>query len=147
MTSHHEKRIVPYTPDQLFDLVADVKKYPEFLPWCVGARIRSKEERLVIADLMIGYKFVRERFTSKVILDRKNKVIETEFADGPFKFLNNRWDFAEDAEGCLIDFNVEFEFKSTFLQKIIVVLFNEAVERMVGAFEERANALYKQKDE
>ena len=147
MTSHHEKRIVPYTPDQLFDLVADVKKYPEFLPWCVGARIRSKEERLVIADLMIGYKLVRERFTSKVILDRKNKVIETEFADGPFVFLNNRWDFAEDAEGCLIDFSVEFEFKSTFLQKIIIVLFNEAVERMVGAFEDRANALYKQKDE
>ena len=135
MTSHHEKRIVPYTPDQLFDLVADVKKYPEFLPWCVGARIRSKEERLVIADLMIGYKFVRERFTSKVTLDQKNKVIITEFAAGPFKFLNNRWSF------------VEFEFKSTFLQKIIVILFNEAVERMVGAFEERANALYKQKDE
>ena len=79
MTSHHEKRTVPYAPDQLFDLVADVKKYPEFLPWCVGARIRSKEERLVIADLLIGYKLVRERFTSKVILDRKNKVIETEF--------------------------------------------------------------------
>ena len=147
MTSHHEKRIVPYTPDQLFDLVADVKKYPEFLPWCVGARIRSKEERLVIADLMIGYKFVRERFTSKVTLDRKNKVIITEFADGPFKFLNNRWSFVEDAEGFLIDFNVEFEFKSTFLQKIIIVLFNEAVERLVGAFEDRANALYKQKDE
>ena len=147
MTSHHEKRIVPYTPDQLFDLVADVKKYPEFLPWCVGARIRSKEERLVIADLMIGYKFVRESFTSKVTLDQKNKVIITEFADGPFKFLNNRWSFVEDAEGCLIDFNVECEFKSTFLQKIIIVLFNEAVERMVGAFEDRANTLYKKKDE
>ena len=117
------------------------------MPWCVGARIRSKEERLVIADLMIGYKFVRERFTSKVTLDQKNKVIMTEFADGPFKFLNNRWSFVEDAEGCLIDFNVEFEFKSTFLQKIIIVLFNEAVELMVGAFEDRANALYKQKDE
>ena len=78
---------------------------------------------------------------------QKNKVIMTEFADGPFKFLNNRWSFVEDAEGCLIDFNVEFEFKSTFLQKIIIVLFNEAVERMVGAFEDRANALYKQKDE
>ena len=145
MTSHNEKRIVPYTPSQLFDLVADVKKYPEFLPWCVGARIRSKEERLVIADLMIGYKLVRERFTSKVILDRKNKVIKTEFADGPFKFLNNRWSFLEDTEGCLIDFSVEFEFKSTFLQKIIIVLFNEAVERMVGAFEARAHALYQTK--
>ena len=145
MTSHHEKRTVPYTPDQLFDLVADVKKYPEFLPWCVGARIRSEEESLVIADLMIGYKLVRERFTSKVILDRKNKVIETEFADGPFKFLHNRWSFSENGEGCLIDFTVEFEFKSTFLQKIIVVLFNEAVERMVGAFEDRAHALYQTK--
>ena len=141
MTSHHEKRIVPYTPSQLFDLVADVKKYPEFLPWCVGARIRSKEDRLVIADLMIGYKLVRERFTSKVILDRKNKVIETEFADGPFKFLNNRWSFVEDAEGCLIDFSVEFEFKSFLHQKIAAVFYPLIEKKMIKSFKDRADCL------
>ncbi|MBT7731716.1 MAG: type II toxin-antitoxin system RatA family toxin [Rhodospirillaceae bacterium] len=143
MTYHHEKRLVPYRPDQLFDLVADVRKYPEFLPWCVGARVTSEEKNLVVADLMIGYKLVRERFTSRVILDKKNSSIKTEFADGPFKFLNNQWVFKENDGGCLIDFHVEFEFKSTFLQKIIVVLFNEAVERMVSAFEDRAHVLYK----
>ena len=143
MTFHHEKRIVPYTPDQLFELVADVRKYPEFLPWCVGARVTSEQKDLVIADLMIGYKLVRERFTSRVILDKENNLIKTEFSDGPFKFLNNQWVFNEYDGGCLIDFHVEFEFKSTFLQKIIVVLFNEAVERMVSAFEDRAHILYK----
>jgi coenzyme Q-binding protein COQ10 len=143
MTTHSEKRIVPYKPEQLFDLVADVGRYPEFLPWCVGARVKSATEKLVIADLMIGYKLVRERFTSRVLLDKENNLIKTEFADGPFKFLNNRWDFGEDERGCVIDFQVEFEFKSTFLQKIIVVLFSEAVERMVSAFEERANDLYR----
>jgi coenzyme Q-binding protein COQ10 len=123
--------------------VADVERYPEFLPWCVGARVKSATEKLVIADLMIGYKLVRERFTSRVLLDKENNLIKTEFADGPFKFLNNHWGFSEDEQGCLINFQVEFEFKSTFLQKIIMVLFSEAVERMVSAFEERANNLYK----
>lgn len=142
MTTHSEQRIVPFRPDQIFDLVADVARYPEFLPWCVGARVRSSEGNLIVADLMIGYKLVRERFTSKVTLDRAGLRIDTEFTDGPFKYLVNHWVFRDHPDGCLIDFHVDFEFRSLFLQKVIAVLFNEAVRRMVAAFEDRAHALH-----
>ncbi|MBH67147.1 MAG: ubiquinone-binding protein [Rhodospirillaceae bacterium] len=145
MTTHSEKRIVPFTADQLFDLVADVENYPKFLPWCLGSRIRSTSETLIIADLLIGYKVIRERFTSRVCLDRRNCIIETEFTDGPFKFLNNRWLFAESPEGCVIDFSVHFEFRSSILQNLVDVLFQEVVVRMVGAFEDRAYRLYERK--
>jgi coenzyme Q-binding protein COQ10 len=140
---HSEKRLLPHRPEQLFDLVADVEKYPEFLPWCVGARIRSRTERLLVADLIIGFKGIRESFTSKVSLDRDNLVVEVEYEDGPFKYLNNHWKFeSSDGEKCLLDFHVDFEFKSRILQKVIEMLFGEAVRRMVGAFEHRADQLY-----
>jgi coenzyme Q-binding protein COQ10 len=142
MTVHSEQRVMPFRPDQLFDLVADVRSYPEFLPWCVGARIRSSSGELIVADLMIGYKLVRERFTSKVSLDRETGRIDVEYADGPFKYLDNHWIFRCHPDGCLVDFHVDFEFRSAMLQKIIAVLFNEAVKRMVAAFETRAHALY-----
>lgn len=142
MTIHCEQRVIPFRPDQIFDLVADVKRYPEFLPWCVGARIRSSNGELIVADLMIGYKLVRERFTSKVALDRNDGRIAVEYADGPFKYLDNHWIFRDHPEGCLVDFHVDFEFRSAMLQKIISVLFSEAVKRMVAAFEARAHALY-----
>ena len=143
MTIHSEQRVMPFRPEQLFDLVADVQRYPEFLPWCVGARIRSSDGQLVVADLMIGYKIVRERFTSKVNLDREASRIDVEYADGPFKYLINHWIFQEHPDGCLVDFHVDFEFRSAMLQRIISTLFNEAVKRMVAAFETRAHALYK----
>ena len=133
---------MPFRPEQLFDLVADVLRYPEFLPWCVGARIRQSDGTLIVADLMIGYKLVRERFTSKVSLDRDSLRIDVEYADGPFKYLDNHWIFHAYPEGCLVDFHVDFEFRSVMLQKIISTLFNEAIKRMVGAFETRAHALY-----
>lgn len=142
MTVHSEQRVIPFRPDQLFDLVADVRRYPEFLPWCVGARIRSSSGALIVADLMIGYKLVRERFTSKVTLDREAGRIDVKYTDGPFKYLDNHWIFRDHADGCLVDFHVDFEFRSAMLQKIIAVLFNEAVKRMVAAFETRAHALY-----
>ena len=142
MTVHSEQRVIPFCPDQLFDLVADVRRYPEFLPWCVGARIRSSSGALIVADLMIGYKLVRERFTSKVTLDREAGRIDVKYTDGPFKYLDNHWIFRDHADGCLVDFHVDFEFRSAMLQKIIAVLFNEAVKRMVAAFETRAHALY-----
>jgi len=145
MTVHTEQRVMPFRPDQLFDLVADVKRYPEFLPWCVGARIRSSGKALIVADLMIGYKMVRERFTSKVTLNPEAGRIDVEYADGPFKYLDNYWIFREHPDGCLVDFHVDFEFRSAMLQKIIATLFNEAVRRMVAAFEERAHALYGEK--
>jgi len=142
MTTHSEQKFVPFTPDQLFEMVSDVQSYPKFLPWCVGARIRSADDELIVADLMIGYKLLRERFTSRVTLDRAKWKIETEFTDGPFKFLRNQWEFKSCPEGCQIIFLVEFEFRSTVLQKLVSVLFNEVVLRMVSAFEKRAYFLY-----
>lgn len=145
MPTHAEQRVVPFSPEQLFNLVADVQRYPEFLPWCVGARIRKRDGNHIIADLVIGYKLIRERFTSRVTLSPGLNRIDVEYADGPFKYLNNHWVFEPHPEGCLIDFYVDFEFRSKMLQKIIEVFFNEAVRRMVGAFETRAYELYESK--
>ena len=142
MPTHAEKRVLPYTPKQLYDLVAEIERYPEFLPWCLAARIRKREERLVVADLVIGFKVFRERFTSQVGLDPEHNRINVTYAEGPFKYLNNHWVFGEHPEGCEIDFFVDFEFRSRLLQKAIEVLFSEAVRRMVGAFEARAKDLY-----
>ena len=142
MPTHAEKKLLPYSREQLFDLVADIERYPEFLPWCVGARIRERNGDEILGDLMIGYKMVRERFTSRVVLKRPNR-IDVSYSEGPFKYLTNHWLFIEQADGtCLIDFFVDFEFRSRLLQKLVVVLFNEAVKRMVSAFEARAHALY-----
>src|SRR6202008_2314409 len=143
MPTHAEKRELPYRPEQLFDLVADIERYPEFLPWCVGARVRSREEDLVVADLVIGFKMVRERFTSRVKLDRPNLRIDVAYAEGPFRYLNNHWIFQPLPDGSTrIEFFVDFEFRSMMLQKLISVLFNEAVRRMFAAFEARARQLY-----
>lgn len=148
MPTHAEKRLLPYTPEQLFDLVAQVERYPEFLPWCLAARVRSREHDLVVADLVIGFRMIRERFTSNVKLSRPDR-IDVWYADGPFKHLNNHWQFVPappSAElpsgGTLIDFYVDFEFRSKLLQSLIGVLFNEATKRMVAAFEGRARQLY-----
>jgi coenzyme Q-binding protein COQ10 len=141
MHRHTERRVLPFSPAQMYDLVADIEKYPLFLPWCSGARIRERRDNLVVADLMISFKVYRERFTSKVTLQAPDR-IDTVFSEGPFRHLQNRWVFLPDPGGCLVDFFVEFEFKSKILDKLISVLFNEAVHRMVKAFEGRAQALY-----
>lgn len=141
MPTHAERRVLPYAPKQLYDLVADVERYPEFLPWCLAARIRKREPDYIEADLVIGFKMVRERFTSKVQLGPPDR-IDVAYAEGPFKYLNNHWGFKEHPEGCEIEFFVDFEFRSRMLQKIIEMLFNEAVRRMVAAFEGRARQLY-----
>jgi coenzyme Q-binding protein COQ10 len=142
MPTHAEKRTLPYRPDQLFDLVAEIERYPEFLPWCRAARIRKREGDVIFADLVIGWKMIRESFTSRVTLKRPGR-IDVSYHEGPFKYLNNHWTFEPLPDGgCRIDFYVDFEFRSRVLQKLIGVLFNEAVRRMVHAFEERARALY-----
>ncbi len=141
MPTHAERRVLPYAPEQLFDLVAGVEKYPEFLPWCTGVRVRKREPDFFVADMVIGYKMFRERFTSRVDLDRPGR-IDVAYSEGPFKYLNNHWLFLPHPEGCEIDFYVDFEFHSRLLQRMIEVLFNEAVRRMVGAFEARAHDLY-----
>ena len=126
MPTHAEQRRLPYSAKQLFDLVADVERYPEFLPWCVGARIRERTEKLLVADLLIGFRMVRERFTSRVVLSRPDR-IDVAYSEGPFRYLTNHWVFLPQPDGgCIIDFFVDFEFRSRLLQKVIEMLFNEA---------------------
>ncbi len=141
MPTHAEKKRLPYTPAEMFDLVADIEKYPEFLPWCVGTRIRSREGSLVVADMIIGYKMFRESFTSRVTLSKPDR-IDVEYSDGPFKYLHNHWIFEPGGKGTCIDFFVDFEFKSRILQAMIGVVFGEAVRIMVNAFERRAETVY-----
>lgn len=141
MPTHAEKRVLPYRPDQMFDLVADVGRYPEFLPWCVGARIRERKDNLLVADLVIGFKMFRERFTSHVKLDRPGH-IQVRYLDGPFRYLNNHWRFEPHPDGTSIDFFVDFEFRSRILQAAIGLVFNEATRLMVGSFEKRADRVF-----
>ncbi|MEQ9693336.1 type II toxin-antitoxin system RatA family toxin [Shimia sp. SDUM112013] len=146
MPTHSETRTLPYTAQQMYDLVADVASYPKFLPWCAAARIRSVtpegDARVMLADLVISFKVFRERFGSRVTLHDAARSIDTEYLDGPFKFLKSTWDFKDVEGGCEVAFFVDFEFKNAILQKVIGVVFNEAMQRIVRAFEDRANALY-----
>jgi coenzyme Q-binding protein COQ10 len=142
MPVHKEKRVLPYTPAQLYELVVDIERYPEFLPWCMGARIRTREEDLIVADLIIGFKMFRESFTSRVSHQRPDR-IDVAYTDGPFKYLNNHWIFNELGDGKTeIDFYVDFEFRSRILQAAIGAVFNEAVKKMIAAFEARAKQLH-----
>jgi coenzyme Q-binding protein COQ10 len=137
MPTYSEKRFLPNSPDQLFDLVADVEDYPNFLPWCVGLRVKGREQNILLADMIVGFKVLREQFTSKVTLTPKRQ-IDVEYLDGPFSHLQNCWKFLEKDGGCEIDFFIDFEFRSRLLRKIMEPLFYEAVSRMVSAFEKRA---------
>ena len=151
MPVHAERRVMPWSPAQLYALVADIARYPEFLPWCIAARIHRREPvatgEIVWADLVVGFRMVREKFTSKVTLTplRPDGVphIDVEYVDGPLRHLKNHWLFVPLPDGSTeIDFHVEFEFRSKILEKLIGALFHEAITRMVGAFERRALALY-----
>ena len=152
MPTHAERRNLPHTPQQLFDLVLDINRYPEFLPWCIASRITKKEEDIIYADLIIGYKMVREKFGSKVTfsppddqisVQKQPGIIRVEYLDGPMKYLSNKWEFIAEEDGsCTIDFYVDFEFKNIFLQKMMGLFFHEAVRRMVQSFELRAQKLY-----
>ncbi len=141
MPTHAEKRVLPYSPEQMYALVEDVGSYPQFLPWCVGAKVRSQTETEVVADLVIGFGPFREGFTSKVDLEKPRKIV-VRYEKGPFKYLNNQWLFDPDPTGCRVSFFVDFEFRSRLLQSAIGVVFNEAVRRMVNAFLKRARAQY-----
>ena len=147
MPTHAEKRNMPWTAQQMYDLVADVASYPKFLPWTAAARIRRRTPveggELLEADLVISFKLFRERFGSRVTLRPDEKRIDVEYLDGPFKYLNNHWQFTDLPEGgCEVDFFVDFEFRSSMLQAVIGMVFNEAMQRIVRAFEKRAMELY-----
>jgi len=139
---YKESRVINHTPNNLFKLVSDVSNYPEFLPWCLGARIKNQDDNSFEADLIIGFKIYKEIYSSKIFLDNKNKKIDVKYKDGPFENLENYWIFKKDKNGCKVEFMVDFKFKSIFLQTIMETLFSEAVRRMVKAFETRANELY-----
>ena len=142
MTIHAEKRVVRHSPEHLYTLVADVRSYPQFLPWCLGCRVRKREEHLVVADMIIGFKVFRESFTSRVSHNRPDR-IDVAYTDGPFKYLNNHWIFNDMGNGSTqIDFYVDFEFRSRILQAAIGAVFNEAVKKMIAAFESRAKDLH-----
>jgi coenzyme Q-binding protein COQ10 len=139
---HRERKCLPYRAQDMFDLVADVNRYPEFLPWCQGARIITQTEREMTADLIIGFRVFRERFTSRVHLDRPGH-IRVSYVRGPLKYLHNDWRFSPKPDGgCIVDFHVDFEFKNRVFESLVGTLFSEATKRMVNAFEERASELY-----
>ena len=146
MTSHSETKYLPYTAKEMFDLVADISSYPEFLPWCAAARIREEIQKgqvqQIEADLVISFKVFREKFGSRVLLNTSNYIIETDYIDGPFRYLHSVWSFENCKEGCEVKFNVDFEFKNAMLQSIIGLVFNDAMQRIVRAFERRASDLY-----
>ena len=141
MPTHRETRVLPYTPEQVYDLVADIARYPEFLPWVRATRVTSNDGHLLVADMVIGFKMVRERFTSRVRLDRPH-TLRVDYVSGPLKRLTNEWRFTPDGRGCRVDFAVDFEFSSRTFERLAGAFFGEAFRRMVAAFEARAAALY-----
>ncbi|MES2338479.1 MAG: type II toxin-antitoxin system RatA family toxin [Pseudomonadota bacterium] len=142
MPRHAETRHLPYSPEQMFDLVADVGRYAEFLPWVSAIRVRSDSETEMVADMIVGFKGLRETFTSRVAKQRPTK-IDVDFVDGPLDHLTNDWTFRPDGQGgCLVDFAVDFAFKNRVFEMLAGQMFDRALRRMIGAFEARAAALY-----
>ena len=141
MPRHAETRRLPYTPEQMYDMVADVAKYPQFLPWVTAMRVRSDSETETLADMIVGFKGLRETFTSRVQKSRPD-AITVDYIEGPLKYLRNEWRFKPDGQGCLVDFSVDFAFKNRVFEMLAGQVFGVALRRMIGAFEDRAAKLY-----
>ena len=140
---YREQYTLAYSPEQMYALVADVASYPQFLPWCVGATILEQSPEHIVAELIVGNGLVREAFTSHVTLT-PHHMIEARYTEGPFRYLHNQWKFSpiSEGQGCLVDFEVDFELKSSLLQQVMSSLFTHAVHKMVHAFETRAKLIY-----
>ena len=147
MPRHSETRFLPYSPEQLFDLVADVARYDEFLPWVVAVRVRSSSEAETVADLVVGFNAFKERFTSRVQKERptaqqaRHRIV-VDYVEGPLKYLHNEWRFEPAAGGTDVGFSVDFAFKSRIFEALAGQMFDRALRRMISAFEQRAAALY-----
>ena len=142
MPRHTETKHLPYTPEQLFDLVADVARYDEFLPWVVAVRVRSSSETETVADLVVGFNAFKERFTSRVEKERPARIC-VDYVEGPLKFLHNEWQFNRAADGGTdLHFSVDFAFKSRLFETLAGSMFDRALRRMTSAFEQRAAVLY-----
>lgn len=142
MPRHSETKHLPYTPEQLFDMVADVARYDEFLPWVVAVRIRSSSEEETVADLVVGFNALKERFTSRVRKERPSSIC-VDYIEGPLKYLHNEWRFDRATDGGTdLCFSVDFAFKSRLFETLAGSVFDRALRRMTAAFEQRAAALY-----
>ncbi|MEO8176518.1 MAG: type II toxin-antitoxin system RatA family toxin [Sphingomicrobium sp.] len=142
MPRHSETKRLPYSPEQMFDLVADVDRYDEFLPWVVAVRVRSASETETIADLVVGFNAFKERFTSRVTKQRPGHIC-VDYIEGPLKYLKNEWRFEPAPNGGTdVHFSVDFAFKSRIFEALAGQMFDRALRRMTGAFEQRAAALY-----
>ena len=148
MPKFETKRVVPHSPEQMFDLVADVERYPQFLPLCEALAVRSRKERdgkeLLVADMTVGYKAIRETFTTQVLLNAAAREIDVKYIDGPFRYLDNRWRFEPTAEGgCTVVFFIDYEFKNRILGALMGSMFDRAFRMFAEAFEKRADAIYR----
>ena len=142
MPKHAETRHLPYTQEQMFDLVADVGRYGEFLPWVSAVRVRSNSDTELIADLIVGFKGLRESFTSRVQKTRPER-IHVDYLEGPLSHLTNDWGFRDDGQGgCHVDFAVDFAFRNRMFEMLAGQVFDRALRKMIGAFEDRARVLY-----
>jgi coenzyme Q-binding protein COQ10 len=142
MPRHSETKHLPYAPEQLFEMVADVARYDEFLPWVVAVRVRSSSEAETVADLVVGFNAFKERFASRVTKQRPDRII-VDSIEGPLKYLKNEWRFEAAPEGGTnVFFSVDFAFKSRLFETLAGAMFDRALRRMTGAFEQRAATLY-----
>ncbi len=142
MPRHSETKYLPYTPEQLFELVADVERYDEFLPWVTAVRVRSDSETEMVADLIVGFNAFKERFTSRVTKERPTRIL-VDYIEGPLKYLKNEWRFEPAADGGTnVHFSVDFAFKNRIFETLAGAMFDRALRRMTGAFETRAAELY-----
>ncbi|MET3660112.1 type II toxin-antitoxin system RatA family toxin [Aquamicrobium ahrensii] len=146
MPKFEATRQVAHSPDKMFALVADIERYPEFLPLCEALTVQSRRERdgktLLVASMSVGYKAIRETFTTQVLLKPENRAIDVKYIDGPFKYLSNVWEFEEDGAGCLVRFFIDYEFKSRLLGAVMGSMFDRAFRMFAEAFEKRADAIY-----
>ncbi len=147
MPKFSSTRRVAHTPELMFALVADIEKYPQFLPMCEALVVRSKKERngktLLVADMTVGYKKIRETFTSQVLLDHGTETIDVKYIDGPFRYLQNNWKFEEAGDGCNVKFFIDYEFKSRILGMLMGAMFDRAFHMFSEAFEKRADSIYR----
>ena len=144
MPTHSENRVLPFSARQMFDLVLDVAEYPEFLPWCVATRVKSKDATdngQMVADMAVGFKMVQERYTSRITFEAPHHIHVTDIG-GPFKRLETDWVFKERADGCEVDFNIDFAFSSALLERVMGGVFTDAAHKMMQAFVTRAETVY-----
>lgn len=142
MPTHEAETVLPYTQKQLYDLVADIESYPKFIPWCEAARVWEREGDIALADLIISFKGVNGKYTSRVFFDEEAMEISVELAQGPFKHLYQGWKFSKVAGGTKVEFDIDFALRSKLLEKIVDLMFSDACERMMAAFTKRAKELY-----